>query len=129
MFKQVVEVCQSIKLTDEESMEKIKEEEKPKTAQKPKRGRRKMPSISRTNVSTRLFNGSKMHIARMVKDYRFTDPNFNSEAAAVRHYVHIGIAAETATSDVRHSLQNTVVKTVCKIPSSKTRLKTVCGRS
>ena len=73
-----------------------------------------MASLAKTNVSTRLFMGNKMHIARMVKNYRFTDPNFNNQAAAIRHYVNIGIQAETATSDVRYALENSVVKNSIK---------------
>lgn len=74
------------------------------------KGRRRFRSISRTGMTVRLFNGSKMYIEKMVKELRFTDPNFATEAAAVRHYVNIGIAAETATSDLRNSLDNTIIK-------------------
>lgn len=73
-----------------------------------------MASITRTTMGTRLFNSSKMHIEKMVKDYRFTDPNFTSQGAAIRHYVQVGIEAELATSDVRHSLQNSIVKNSIK---------------
>lgn len=77
---------------------------------KPSKGRRRFREISRTGTFVRLLNGSKMHIEKMVRELRFSDPNFSTEAAAVRHYVNVGIAAETATSDLRNSLDNSIVR-------------------
>jgi hypothetical protein len=92
-------------------MSNIKEEIEEETAgKKSKRGRRRFREISRVNLTVRLLNGSKMHIERMVRELKRTDPNFATESAAVRHYVNVGIAAETATSDLRNSLNNNIVK-------------------
>lgn len=114
MFKLIGKFSRSIKMTDKESMNKNPEVEKTNAAKKPTKGRRKLPAISKNNVSTRLYYSSKMHITKMVKDFRFTDPNFGSPAAAIRHYVQHGIQAESATSDVRHALENTTVKNSIK---------------
>ena len=51
-----------------------------------------------------------MHISKMIKELGKDDKKFENPAAAIRHYVHLGIAAETATSDLRNSLDNTIVK-------------------
>lgn len=67
-------------------------------------------SISKRNHSVRSLFGDKMHISKMVKEFRLTDNRFETTAAAIRYYVHVGIAAETATGDLRHSLNNTIVK-------------------
>ncbi len=93
------------------SEDNFEEEIEDKSGSKKKsKGRRRYRSISRTGMTVRLFNGSKMYIEKMVRELRFSDPNFATEAAAVRHYVNVGIAAETATSDLRNSLDNTIVK-------------------
>jgi len=92
-------------------MSNIKEEiEEEPTGKKSRRGRRRFREISRVNLTVRLLNGSKMHIERMVRELKRTDPNFATESAAVRHYVNVGIAAETATTDLRNSLDNNIVK-------------------
>lgn len=83
------------------------EELEPKKA---KRGRRSFRSVSKTNSTSRLLNGSKMHIEKMVRELKYKDPNFASESAAIRHYVNVGIAAETATSDLRNSLDNSIIQ-------------------
>ena len=46
----------------------------------------------------------------MVRELKLKDKNFETESAALRHYASVGIAAETATSDLRNSLDNTIVK-------------------
>ena len=67
-------------------------------------------SISKSPQYTRLFVGDKMHISNMVKELGKDDKKFENPAAAIRYYVHVGIAAETATSDLRNSLDNTIIK-------------------
>ena len=74
------------------------------------RGRRRYNQISRKGSPVRLLNRCQIHIEKMVRDLKHVDPNFANETAAVRHYVNVGIAAETATSDLRRSLDNTIVK-------------------
>lgn len=90
----------------EPSMGKRGETEK----QKQKVGRKRYRAISKDNINVKLFNGSKRHIETMVREFRYSDPNFSSIASATRHYVHIGISAESATSDLRWSLENSVIK-------------------
>jgi hypothetical protein len=79
-------------------------------------GKIRFRSISRTTTPVRLLNGDKSHIEKMVKELKGLDGNFANQIAAVRHYVHIGIAAETASTDLRNSLGNTIVKNQLKIP-------------
>lgn len=70
--------------------------------------------ISRTSNFTKLFVGDKMHIKEMVKEYRLTDKRFESEAAAVRYFVHVGIAAQSATEDLNNSLDNAIIRNSIK---------------
>ncbi len=106
-------------------LEKDFEEENP-TGKKKRKGRRLFREISRINVSVRLLNKSKMHIEKMVRDFKRDDPNFATESAAVRHYVNIGIAAETATSDLRNSLDNYIVRKSQKL-AVRDELKPLVG--
>lgn len=78
--------------------------------QKQKVGRKRYRAISKSSVSVKLFNGSKRHIDTMVREFRNSDPAFSSVASTVRHYVHIGISAESATSDLRWTLDNSAIK-------------------
>jgi hypothetical protein len=92
-------------------MSNIKEEpEEEPTGKKSKRGRRRFREISRINMTVRLLNGDKIHVEKMVRELKYKDPNFATESAAVRHYVHLGVIAETATTDLRGSLTNNIVK-------------------
>lgn len=91
-------------------MNEIENELNVEDVKKEKRGRKRFRAISKTNVMVRLFNGSKRHIDNMVRDLKTSDPNFASASAAVRHYVFLGISAETATTDVRNSLDNSIVR-------------------
>lgn len=74
------------------------------------RGRKRFRAISKISVSVKLFNGSKRHIEMMVRDLKSSDPNFANASAAIRHYVFLGISAETATTDLRNSLDNSIVR-------------------
>ena len=67
-------------------------------------------TVSKTSHYTKLLVGDKMHITNMIKEFKTTDARFADMSAAIRYYVHVGIAAETATSDIRNSLDNTIVK-------------------
>jgi len=71
-------------------------------------------SISKTNNTVRLFVGDKMHIKEMVKEFKRDDPRFETEATAIRYFVHLGIAAQSATENLRNSLDNTIVKNSIK---------------
>ena len=74
------------------------------------RGRKRFRSISTHSISVRPFNGDLMYVKKVVKELRLNDPNFASDAAALRHYIHVGIAAEIAISDLRKSLDNNIIK-------------------
>ena len=91
------------------SKNEVTEEEEP-TGKKSRRGRRRFREISRINMTVRLLNGDKIHVEKMVRELKHKDPNFATESAAVRHYVHVGVIAETATTDLRGSLTNNIVK-------------------
>lgn len=67
-------------------------------------------SVSKNSHTTRLLVGDKMHIANIIKEFKTTDARFADVSSAIRYYVHVGIAAEITTSDIRHSLDNTIVK-------------------
>jgi hypothetical protein len=67
-------------------------------------------SISKNSNFVKLFVGDKIHIANMIKENKHIDPRFADYSAAIRYYVHLGITAETATNDLRNSLDNTIVK-------------------
>ena len=67
-------------------------------------------SVSRTPNYTRLKVGDKKHIASMVEEFKKTDKRFENEASAIRHYVHLGIVAETSTDDLRNSLDSVIVR-------------------
>ncbi|MBA2620683.1 MAG: hypothetical protein H0U87_05730 [Acidobacteria bacterium] len=46
----------------------------------------------------------------MVREFRNSDPIFSSIASAVRHYVHVGISAESASTDLRWTLDYSPIK-------------------
>ncbi len=73
-------------------------------------GRRRYRAISKDNVNVKLFNGSKRHIETMVREFRNSDPAFASIASATRHYVHVGISAEAASTDLRWTLDYSPIK-------------------
>ncbi len=89
------------------------------SGEKKKSRRKSFQGISRTTIGVRLRNGSVTHIKRMVKELKGIDPNFANDSAAIRHYVNIGIAAETATSDLRNSLDNSIIKRSINIATKK----------
>lgn len=66
--------------------------------------------VSKTSNYVKLFIGDRIHISNMIKEHKRDDPKFADYSAAIRYYVHLGIAAETATSDLRNSLDNTIVR-------------------
>lgn len=67
-------------------------------------------SVSRTSNTVRLLVGDKLYIKEMVKEFKLTDERFRNETNAIRYFVHLGIAAQTATENLRKSLDNTIVK-------------------
>lgn len=73
-------------------------------------GRKRYRAISKSVVSAKLYNGSKRHIDTMVREFRNSDPAFSSVGAAIRHYVHVGISAEAASTDLRWTLDYSPIK-------------------
>lgn len=71
-------------------------------------------SVSKTTNTVKLLVGDKMHIKDLVKEFRLTDKRFENETTAIRYFVHLGITAQTATENLRNSLDNTIVKTSIK---------------
>jgi hypothetical protein len=90
----------------EPSMGKRPETEK----EKKQVGRKRYRAISKIAVSVKLFNGSKRHIDTMVREFKNSDPIFASVGSAVRHYVHVGISAEAASTDLRWTLDYSPIK-------------------
>jgi hypothetical protein len=101
---------QSNTKTGGKNMERDTNADEKDAQKKEKRGRRRYRAVSKTSITVRLFNGSKIHIEKVVRELKGANVNFASESAAVRYYVSLGIDAETATSDLRNSLDNSIVK-------------------
>lgn len=70
----------------------------------------KLKRVSKISNYTKLFVGDKNHIGKMVREFRTTDKRFETEAAAVRYYVHLGVVSEAATEDLSNSLNHSIVK-------------------
>lgn len=70
----------------------------------------KLKRVSKISNFTKLFVGDKNHIGKMVREFKMTDKRFETEAAAVRYYVHLGIVSEAATEDLSNSLNHSIVK-------------------
>ncbi|MCY7375515.1 MAG: hypothetical protein LH472_06040 [Pyrinomonadaceae bacterium] len=63
--------------------------------------------------------GDKNHIGRMVREFKSIDKRFETEAAAVRYYVHIGIVAESATEDLSNNLNHSIIQRSIKLAVEK----------
>lgn len=66
--------------------------------------------ISVQHHSVRLFHTDNLHLTKKVKEFRFDDKRFENNGAALRYYVHLGIAAEKRTATA-NSLDDTIIKT------------------
>lgn len=66
--------------------------------------------VSKTTNTLKLFSIDKTYIKNKVQELRGIEKDFASEATAIRHYIHVGIAAEISTTDIRKSLENSIVK-------------------
>jgi nucleoside-triphosphatase THEP1 len=67
-------------------------------------------SVSRTVNSVKLLKGDEIHIKKMVQEFRMTDKRFETNSAAIRYYVNVGIASERTTETVRDGLKDKIVR-------------------
>lgn len=66
-------------------------------------------TISKTVNSARLYAKDQVHINRMVKELKLSDPKFANNTSAIRHYVRLGIASENRVEHA-HSLDGKIVR-------------------
>lgn len=69
----------------------------------------KTKKISNETAATKLFSEDYQHIKKLVKKKRFTDKRFESNSAAIRYYVELGIAAENPVEDEGKNLDQEVI--------------------
>jgi len=69
----------------------------------------KQRAISRINQYTRLFQKDNLFVEKKVRELRYDDKRFESNAAAIRYYVHVGIAAEDRVK-AANSLDDQIIK-------------------
>lgn len=66
--------------------------------------------ISKQVSFTRLLIEDRKYLDEQILEYRGRDANFENLNAAIRHYVHVGIAATLQTDQIEHTLDNAIVK-------------------
>lgn len=66
--------------------------------------------VSKITNATRLFVYDKKYISRMVAELKSSDPKYATESTAIRTLVHIGIAAQTGSENLRNSLDDTIIR-------------------